>query len=472
VGRYAIHGEIAAGGTATVHIGRLLGSAGFARTVAIKRLHASFARDPEFAKMFLDEARLAARVRHPHVVPVLDVVSHDGELLLVLEYVHGESLARLMKAAGDKPLQPAVAVAVMAGCLYGLHAAHEAHDERGRPLEVVHRDVSPQNVIVGLDGISRITDFGVAKAEQRLTTTREGQLEGKLAYLAPEQLEQQAVDRRADVYSAAVVLWEALTGTRLFAGEGAGTIAEAVLTSRVPPPSEINPKVPRVLDELVLRGLSRDPVDRFGSAREMALALERAVVPAPAALITEWVERVARDTLEVRARAVVEMEASYPHAAGDLPTMPPAALGRTERPRPQTVRPSASASNTPVTDFQSTLPRPASSAPRRRWVIGAGACLLAAALGVGLWFQWERRSGPPASAASTTAEPPAPTAASVASPPSPQPSAVPEVAPPPSASASTPPSAKASVPAKAPSPGKPAAKAGGKDPGFGGLTRF
>src|SRR5262245_394878 len=149
---------------ATVHLGRLLGPVGFSRTVAIKRLHAQFATDPEFVSMFLDEARLAARIRHPNVVPTLDVVATEGELFVVMEYVHGESLSRLIKeeARNGRRIPPRIAASLISGTLQGLHAAHEARDERGNPLNIVHRDVSPQNILVGSDGIARVLDFGVA----------------------------------------------------------------------------------------------------------------------------------------------------------------------------------------------------------------------------------------------------------------------------------------------------------------------
>ncbi|HEX7603641.1 MAG TPA: serine/threonine-protein kinase, partial [Polyangiaceae bacterium] len=172
LGRYALHAEIAAGGMATVYLGRLHGAVGFGRTVAIKRLHPHLAKDPEFVSMFLDEAHLAARVQHPNVVPTLDVVTSDRELFLVLEYVRGESFSALIRAAraAGQTLPIPVVVAVVVGLLNGLHAAHEATDEQGKPLGIVHRDVSPQNVLVGADGVARVLDFGVAKAATRLQT--------------------------------------------------------------------------------------------------------------------------------------------------------------------------------------------------------------------------------------------------------------------------------------------------------------
>ena len=232
VGRYEILGEIASGGMATVHYGRLVGPVGFSRLVAIKELHPHFAKDPEFASMLVDEARLAAHIRHPNVVPTLDVVVSAGALLLVMEYVAGASLADLGRASrkAREPIPPSIAVAVVAGVLYGLHAAHEALNERSEPLSIVHRDVSPQNIVVGSDGVPRVLDFGVAKAASRLVTTRDGKVKGKLAYMSPEQLMNGEVDRRADVYAAAVVLWEALVGARHFEADSSGGVVAKVLS--------------------------------------------------------------------------------------------------------------------------------------------------------------------------------------------------------------------------------------------------
>src|SRR5277367_6635205 len=189
VGRYAIFDAIASGGMASVHFGRLIGPAGFSRTVAIKRLHESFALDPEFVSMFMDEARLAARIRHPNVVPTRDIVALEQELLLVMEYVPGESLSLLLKRArlARKPVPIPIVADIIMQALSGLHAAHEAVGEAGEPLCIVHRDVSPQNILVGTDGVARVLDFGVAKAIGTMHQTRAGQVKGKIRYMAPEQ---------------------------------------------------------------------------------------------------------------------------------------------------------------------------------------------------------------------------------------------------------------------------------------------
>ena len=308
IGRYALCGEIAAGGMATVHFGRLLGPAGFSRVVAIKRLHPQYAKDPEFVAMFLDEARLAARVRHPNVVATFDVVALAGELFVVMDYVPGESFARLLRRAARRGerVPPRIVSAIVSGVLHGLHAAHEATDDRGEPLHIVHRDVSPQNILVGVDGLARVVDFGIAKAAGRIHTTREGQLKGKLAYMPPEQIRGR-VSRSSDVYAAAVVLWEALAGRQLFDGDEATVLAD-VLNGRIDPPGKHATDLPVAVDALTLRALERDPERRFATAREMARALEQALRPASASEVGEWVESLAGEVLSERSHAIAQMD--------------------------------------------------------------------------------------------------------------------------------------------------------------------
>jgi eukaryotic-like serine/threonine-protein kinase len=310
VGRYVISGEIAHGGMATVHFGRLVGEVGFSRTVAVKSLHPQYAKDPEFKSMFLDEARLCARVRHPNVVPIVDVVALEGELFMVMEYVQGETLSRLIRVmrGSSKRIPLRVVSAIMTNALEGLHAAHEAVSEQGEPLGIVHRDVSPQNIMVGVDGVARVLDFGVAKAAGRLQSTRDGQLKGKLPYMAPEQLRGTRIDRRTDVYASAAVLWEALTGRRLFDAEDEVVIFGKVLESAVEPPSTIVPSLPRSLDDVCLKGLARDPDRRFQTAQDMAIALERAVGVAIPREVGRWVEQNAASSLRKRAEKISELE--------------------------------------------------------------------------------------------------------------------------------------------------------------------
>jgi serine/threonine-protein kinase len=311
VGRYVLYDELASGGMATVHLARMRGAVGFGRIVAIKRLHAQFAKDPEFVTMFIDEARLASRIRHPNVVPTLDVVARAQELFVVMDYVHGESLAMLWRAAVARGTRvPAkIAVAAVTGVLHGLHAAHEARDERGAPLQVVHRDVSPQNILVGADGVARILDFGVARAAWRVHTTRDGRIKGKLRYMAPEQLRGGRVDRRVDVFAASIVLWEMLTGRRLFEGDEPEVYATRLLNAEVfPPPRSIVQELPAELDAVVMRGLAFEPDNRYPDAREMATALEEALAPATSREISDWMEATVGPILAARAARVTALE--------------------------------------------------------------------------------------------------------------------------------------------------------------------
>lgn len=349
VGRYAIHEAFASGGTATVHYGRMQGLGGFSRTVAIKRLHPTFAGDASFVAMLLDEARLASRVVHPHVVPVLDVVASDNEILLVMEYVAGTSLASLLGALhrDDARVPIRVASAIMSGVLQGLHAAHEAVDDRGEPLAIVHRDMSPQNVLVGADGQARVVDFGIAKARGRSQHTTEGTLKGKLRYMAPEQLEHEVVDRRVDVYAAGVVLWELMTGKRLFAAGAEAVVMREIMNKPIDAPSasasfdDRERELATALDDVVLRALARDPEARFPNALAMARAIEARVTPATAVDVAAWVESIAGDELRVRAEAVAAIERELARdpvsdlAGADEATRVPAGnTGRTEGPPP------------------------------------------------------------------------------------------------------------------------------------------
>lgn len=333
VGRYVLYGELAAGGMATVHFGRLSGPVGFSRTVAIKRLHPQFAKDPEFVTMFLDEARLCGRIRHPNVVPTLDVVTTAGEIFIVMEYVSGEALSKLLKSAWQKGIQipPRIAATILSSVLHGLHAAHQTKDEHGRELGIVHRDVSPQNILVGADGVARVLDFGVAKAAGRTQTTRDGQVKGKIAYMPPEQLSGGQVTRQSDIYAASVVLWEAVAGRRLFDGETEAIVLVRAIEGKVDPPSTYRPELTPEADRVILKGLAREPADRFATAREMAMAIEQTIGLASPSEVGEWVELVAADEIGRRAARIAEIESASVNGAfgpmngrpGSVPGDPP-----------------------------------------------------------------------------------------------------------------------------------------------------
>jgi len=306
LGRYLLHDEIVSGGMGVVHFGSVR-EAGRTRVVAIKQLNPSLVSDPEVEQAFLREAGLAVRILHQNVVSTLEVGVHCGELFVVMEYIHGESLARLMKA-GRAPAPPRIASRIAIDVLDGLAAVHDARDDDGQPLGVVHRDVSPQNVLVAVDGTSFVIDFGIAKLAGEATNTRPGLVKGKLSYMSPEQLKAGEVTPATDLFAAAVVLWEMLTAMRLFASGSVGSVMRRIGEGRIEPPSVHAPGLPPELDALVLRGLRPDPADRFPSAASFAEQLAEAVPPASRAEVADWVTQRAGPVLEQRAEIVRRIE--------------------------------------------------------------------------------------------------------------------------------------------------------------------
>jgi serine/threonine-protein kinase len=292
----------------TVHLGRVLGASGFSRVVAIKRLFPGFATDGSFRQMLLDEARFASRIRQPNVVPILDVVEDGRDLYVVMEYVHGLPLAAVLARSVDHPIPVEIATAIAEAVLLGLHAAHEARAEDGTPLGIVHRDVSPQNVLVGADGVPRLIDFGIAKAATRIQVTDPGVLKGKAGYMAPEQILHEPVSRQADIFSASVVLWEMLANRHLFpvdVGERARRASEPA-----PPPSKHRSGIDSALDAAVLRGLERDPGRRFATAEAMSLELRRGRPIASPVEVARWLASAATDDLELSEERVRIFEQS------------------------------------------------------------------------------------------------------------------------------------------------------------------
>ena len=388
VGRYRVHSELASGGMATVHLGCLLGPAGFSKLVAIKCLHQQFALEPEFVSMFLDEARLASSIHHPNVVASLDVVAEQGELLVVMEYVHGESLAgllRLSRQKSDKPPAPVV-VRVLCDALEGLHAAHTA-SLAGKRLNIVHRDVSPQNIMVGADGNTRVLDFGIAQAALRSHVTSAGTIKGKIAYMSPEQVQSRPVDARTDVFAAGVVLWEALTGRRLFFATDSRDAVELLLTLPIPAPSSIAPHVSSELDAVVLKALARDVDERFASAHDFAEALRSVAGEGSRREVAEWVGRVAREALEHRLELLQALEASAIHTqvAMELPVVTGSS------PRASLI---PEGTNTQaLTTSTSILPHPSAPSPRRRAPVLVAVAGVTCALLV--WFLTRPTDGPP-----------------------------------------------------------------------------
>jgi hypothetical protein len=276
--RFELIAELASGGMGTVFLARLGGAGGFQRLYAIKRLHEHLARHPEFIEMFLDEARLAARIHHPNVVPILEIGTTDAGYYLVMEYVEGDTAGHLVHCATQegKIVSPRIAVRIVLDVLAGLHAAHEGTDDDGRSLEIVHRDVSPHNILVSVDGVSRITDFGIARAASRLAVTRTGQLKGKIAYMAPEQARSEKIDRRADVFAMGICLWEMLARRRLFKADAEGETLNRLLYEPIPTVRSVDPTIPRELDAVCAKALTRDLDKRFATAADFSDALESA----------------------------------------------------------------------------------------------------------------------------------------------------------------------------------------------------
>jgi serine/threonine protein kinase len=278
LGRYEILTELASGGMASVYIARAQGVAGFERLVAIKLLYPHLAYERDFVSMFLDEARLAARIRHMNVVPTIDISESPGDgYFLVMEYIEGNHLGALLsRAARRGELLPRPFVCrVLMDALQGLGAAHRLTDENGKPLRIVHRDVSPHNILVGTDGIARLTDFGVAKADVRMASTRAGQFKGKLSYMAPEQASASQADLRSDLFSVGIILWESLTGRRLFKGDSNAATLNRLLNDTINRPSTLWKEL-EPFDDVVMRALRRNPEDRFQSADDFAEALDLA----------------------------------------------------------------------------------------------------------------------------------------------------------------------------------------------------
>jgi serine/threonine-protein kinase len=286
--------ELASGGMGTLHVAKYAGALGFERLVAVKRTHPHLRTDPKFCQMLREEARIGALIRHPNVVTTIGLVESEGDLLLVQEYVDAVTSGTLLAAcsrAGER-LAFRVAVRIVADVLSGLHAAHETLDLRGRPLEIVHRDVSPQNILVGADGVTRVIDFGVAKALGSLSEqTLPGVTKGKWAYMAPEQIMAARVDRRADVFAAGIVLHEALTGQRLFRARDESEAIRLVCEEPIPTPSSRCPDVPPALDAIVMCALDRDRERRFATAALFLEELECACRPAPWREVAALVQR-------------------------------------------------------------------------------------------------------------------------------------------------------------------------------------
>ena len=272
LGRYQIINKIASGGMAEVFLARAVGAMGFQRLVAVKLIHANFTRDSDFVKMFIDEARIAMHLHHRNIVQVFDLDQLHDTYFIAMEFVHGVNVYDLYEAiaAKNRWVDVSLALYIVAEVCKGLHFAHTRVGPDGRPMNIVHRDISPQNVLLSFEGEVKITDFGIATAAERLHQTAAGIVKGKYAYMAPERLEDQKVDGRVDVFAAGVLLYELLVGENPFAGGSAVETIEAVIGREVEPPSAKGVGVGPKLDDIVLRALAKDPAERYPTAQAFA----------------------------------------------------------------------------------------------------------------------------------------------------------------------------------------------------------
>jgi eukaryotic-like serine/threonine-protein kinase len=314
LGRYEVLLPIASGGMATVFLARVVGMAGFEREVALKLTHSQHRDKPTFFTALIDEARLAGRIRHPNVVSVLDVGEAPQGVFIVMDYVEGDSLAgiqRTLRTTGERiPID--VAFKLLDDVLSGLHAAHELRDDRGDLMQIVHRDVTPHNVLLGVDGGTRITDFGIAKAKSRFTKTLTGLVKGKLTYMAPEQARGHKLDRTCDVWAAGVVAWELFSGTRLYEGVGDAALLLKIVREPPTPLRHVRPELPREIGDVVARALTLDAGSRFQTAESFALELAAAaraagIAIADARRVRSFVQPLVAPALEARRAKVARV---------------------------------------------------------------------------------------------------------------------------------------------------------------------
>ncbi len=332
IDQYDLIYRLGTGGMGNVYLARRRNQSGLQRLFAVKAMHPLLSADHDFANMFLDEAHIASRLHHINVVGIVDLGRFAGRLYLVMDYVEGPTLAQLLGTSTDRP--PALICSILIDMLHGLQAAHSLTNESGERLELVHRDVSPSNILIGTDGVARLTDFGIAKARLRRTSTSPGVRKGKLCYSAPEQITRPGEeDSRVDVFAAGIVLWNALTGTRLFDGENEAAVILSVVNRPIPPPSTVGRRSPRCLDEVCLRALERDPARRYPTATHMADDLRRVTrennMVAGPEQVADWVAALFGEELERRRAAVraiaagaVEEPGGSPFARGTGPQAP------------------------------------------------------------------------------------------------------------------------------------------------------
>ena len=373
--QYLLVGEIARGGMGEVFLAVRPGLGGASEVVVIKRMLRHLATNTELTQMFLDEAQLAAQLEHPNIVKTYAFGEHDGQYFTVMEFLAGEDLGKVLDHLSLRAelVTLPVAVHIAAQLCNGLHFAHQLADPAGRPLRLVHRDINPDNIVITYDGEVKIIDFGVARVDTALTRTVTGMLKGKFAYMSPEYIKDQRCDHRADVFSVGIVLWEVLTGRKLFARETTAATMYAVMDDPIPPPSRYRSDVPPALDAIVTRALARFPPDRFESAEEMRGALDQLAAELPAFDIAAVGRTMEGAFGAIRAQAMRAIKQSLALARNvPLVMKRPAVL-------PPSPLPAGSSPDQPAPS-QPAPSLPAPTAPRSRWwpllAVGVGALLV------------------------------------------------------------------------------------------------
>lgn len=386
-GRYTLLGHIADGGMASVYLAQLRGDHRFSKWVALKVVHAKHAGDPRFEKMFLTEARIAARIDHPNVGQVFDSGVVDGTPYLAMEYLSGKTLQKLFSEARAHriPFPLPIAARIIADAALGLHAAHELRDDNGASIGVVHRDVSPHNIFILYSGATKLMDFGIAASRDRYDEEKTAidELKGKLAYMSPEQMCRQPLDRRSDIFSLGIVLWEITCGKRLFKRNSEGETALALLSEPIPKPSSVVPDYPPELETIVMRCLQRKPDDRYAMASELAADLE------------DFIASTGRATGAPQLEAF--MQTVFPTAVEEHSTTLRKAASLLKQIEAESLRPppdGAIDGEEEIVVTVGTERPPPMPARRRGWLpwAAAGAVMLAGGLG---FVVWNEREQPP-----------------------------------------------------------------------------
>jgi serine/threonine-protein kinase len=444
LGRYELLVPIAQGGMAVVWAARMKGTRGFQKTVAVKCMLPALSDDPQFEEMFLAEAGLASRIKHPHVCEILDLGEQDGLLYIVMEWVDGEGLGTLQKASrpqGGIPLSIAARIGLHAAA--GLHAAHELKDDHGALVGLVHRDVSPQNILVTYDGVVKIVDFGVAKAASEIESgqTKPGQVKGKIPFMSPEQAMGKDVDRRTDIFALGIVVYQLAAGRHPFRGDNdMATLHNIVDPKPVPRLADVVPGCPAALSDAVAKALEKDPDARFATMLDFARALEKALAQLEEEDLGTFVRKILGERGEKRRAALKDALRVADERAKSGASIPP--LDRTPFPPPSqaSLLPASISSPPSMATAQSFVMPPEVFAPRRRgkWIaFGAIAAIMASATAVLL-------NGSPIDDASG-ANARVPAAIAPPSDSAPKPAEAPAAAPAPTTSATAAPAASAST---------------------------